>query len=217
MEIVAGATARPATARTAEPDGRPASPPLLSIIIPCYNEAQRIGPTLVEIERHFAGSGLTYELLVVDDGSTDGTVDLVAARARLNGALRVIGTRPNRGKGHAVRTGALAARGDIVMFTDADLSIPITIVDFSAIRADDDIAPRRARTRPAEQVCPPLSRRIMTRSSADRPSPAAGWGIRYPVWLQGHRRPVARPLLVNWSTASASMPSPFPQSRGWCH
>lgn len=138
----------------------------LSIIIPCYNEEQRIGPTLAEIERHFAGTGTAYELLVVDDGSTDGTVDLVAARARLHGALSIIANRPNRGKGHAVRTGALAARGEIVMFTDADLSIPITIVDDfrRALDAGADIViASRAHPASREAVRPPLSRRIMTR------------------------------------------------------
>lgn len=140
--------------------------PLLSIVIPCYNEEQRIGATLAEIERHFAGGGLAYELLVVDDGSTDGTVDLVSARAHLNGALRVIPTRVNRGKGHAVRTGILAARGEVVMFTDADLSIPITIVDefLAHIRAGDDIVvASRAHPASRQQVRPPLSRRVMTR------------------------------------------------------
>lgn len=139
--------------------------PQISVIIPCYNEEQRIGPTLAEIERHFAGSGLTYELIVVDDGSTDRTLDLVSARAKLNGSLSVIGVRPNRGKGHAVRSGVLAARGEMIMFTDADLSIPITIVDDfrSALAAGDDIV-IASRTHPQsrQQVRPPLSRRLMT-------------------------------------------------------
>ena len=142
-----------------------ATTPDISIVIPCYNEEQRIRPTLLEIERHFAGSGLTYELLVVDDGSTDRTVDMVAARARLNGCLRVIGNSPNRGKGHAVRTGIMAARGDLVMFTDADLSIPITIVEAfrQALAAGYDIAiASRAHPESREAVRPPLSRRVMT-------------------------------------------------------
>jgi dolichyl-phosphate beta-glucosyltransferase len=166
MDMAATLPAQHSLARGAEKSAEMAAAPLLSIVIPCYNEEQRIGPTLTAIERHFAASGLTHELIVVDDGSTDGTVDLVAARARLNGALRVLGVTPNRGKGHAVRTGALAARGDIVMFTDADLSIPIAIVDdfLRAIRGGDDIViASRAHPDSREQVRPPLSRRIMTR------------------------------------------------------
>jgi dolichyl-phosphate beta-glucosyltransferase len=157
--------ARPMSASSADSSRASGATPYLSIIIPCYNEEQRIGPTLAAIERHLAGRDLSYELLVVDDGSTDGTADLVAARARLNGALRVIRTRPNRGKGHAVRTGALAARGEIIMFTDADLSIPITIVDdfLRAIRAGDDIViASRSHPQSRQQVRPPLARRIMT-------------------------------------------------------
>jgi dolichyl-phosphate beta-glucosyltransferase len=163
---MAPAAARPMTTDAAQSRPTTNSTPFLSIVIPCYNEEQRIGPTLAEIERHFAASGLAYELLVVDDGSTDGTADLVAARARLNGCLRVISTRPNGGKGHAVRTGALAARGQVIMFTDADLSIPIGIVDdfLRAIGAGDDIViASRAHPQSREQVRPPLSRRIMTR------------------------------------------------------
>jgi dolichyl-phosphate beta-glucosyltransferase len=139
--------------------------PLLSIVIPCYNEEQRIGATLIEIERHCAASGLSYELIVVDDGSTDGTVELVAGRARLNGSLIVIANRPNRGKGHAVRSGILAARGQLVMFTDADLSIPIAIVDDfrRALAEGIDIAiASRAHPASRQAVQPPLGRRIMT-------------------------------------------------------
>lgn len=143
-----------------------AAAPRLSVIIPCYNEEQRIGPTLVQIERHLGETGLPHELIVVDDGSTDGTVDLVAARAGMNGALRVIPNQPNRGKGHAVRTGILAACGDIIMFTDADLSIPITIVD-DFLRAIDEgvdiVVASRAHPASCEAVHPPLSRRVMTR------------------------------------------------------
>ncbi len=143
-----------------------AAAPRLSIIIPCYNEEQRIGPTLAEIERHFADTDIAYELIVVDDGSTDGTVDLVAARAHHHGALRVIPNKRNRGKGHAVRTGVLAAGGDVIMFTDADLSIPITIVD-DFLRALDEgmdiVVASRAHPASREAIHPPLSRRIMTR------------------------------------------------------
>ena len=145
-----------------ERTGRPA----VSVVIPCYNEEQRIGPTLVEIERHFQQRGLSYELIVVDDGSTDGTAALVAGRTRQDACLRVIGNQPNRGKGHAVRAGMLAARGEVVMFTDADLSIPISIVDdfLTVLRSGADIAvASRAHPHSRQAVRPPLSRRIMTR------------------------------------------------------
>jgi cellulose synthase/poly-beta-1,6-N-acetylglucosamine synthase-like glycosyltransferase len=97
MDTAAALPVQHSLARTTERSADAAGPPFLSVIIPCYNEEQRIGPTLTAIERHLAASGLTHELIVVDDGSTDGTLDLVAARARLNGALRVLGVTPNRG------------------------------------------------------------------------------------------------------------------------
>ncbi len=98
----------------------------LSIIIPAYNEQHRIGPTLDEIDEFLAASLLSYEILVVDDGSSDGTVALVDEMARSMPALRCLPTRPNRGKGHAVRVGMLAARGDIRVMCDADGSTPAT-------------------------------------------------------------------------------------------
>lgn len=89
------------------------------MVIPAYNERRRLPGTLTEIVRYLAASPLTWELIVVDDGSTDGTADLVRPPARL------IRTPVNRGKGHAVRRGVLASRGRLVCFSDADLATPI--------------------------------------------------------------------------------------------
>jgi len=98
--------------------------PELSIVVPAFNEEQRIGPTLVALDEFLAGTGTSYEIVVVDDGSEDGTVALVSKMRREMPALRCIATRPNRGKGHAVRVGMLAARGAIRLMTDADGSTP---------------------------------------------------------------------------------------------
>lgn len=95
----------------------------VSVIVPAYNEEQRIAPTLLALDRHLAGSPHSYEILVVDDGSSDGTVELVRRLAADHPALRVLATRPNRGKGHAVRAGMLAARGKVRVMCDADGSI----------------------------------------------------------------------------------------------
>lgn len=96
----------------------------LSVIIPAYNEEQRIAPTLASVDDFLATSGLSYEIVVVDDGSRDGTVALVDEIARTRPAIRCIPTRPNRGKGHAVRVGMLGAVGAIRLMCDADGSIP---------------------------------------------------------------------------------------------
>jgi dolichyl-phosphate beta-glucosyltransferase len=96
----------------------------LSIIIPAFNEEHRIVPTLEAIHRFLASQPLRAEILVIDDGSTDGTVAVVTAQCATIAGLRVIRQLPNRGKGAAVRLGMLSARGPIRMMCDADGSMP---------------------------------------------------------------------------------------------
>lgn len=101
----------------------------LSIVIPAYNEARRLGGTLERIRDHAVRLGRTCEIIVVDDGSTDGTADLVRGFAAGPAALRLLTNRANRGKGSAVRQGMLAATGDVLLMCDADLSTPIEELD----------------------------------------------------------------------------------------
>lgn len=98
----------------------------LSLVIPAYNERERLVRSLELLSAHFARAGhRDAEVIVVDDGSTDGTADLVRDwRARWP-ALQLIQLPMNQGKGAAVRAGVLASRGDVVGFADADLSAPI--------------------------------------------------------------------------------------------
>jgi len=96
----------------------------LSIVIPAYNEELRIQPTLERLSAFLSARSMSYELVVVDDGSADGTVALVQRLARTIPQLRVLATSPNRGKGHAVRVGMLAARGRVRVMCDADGSMP---------------------------------------------------------------------------------------------
>lgn len=103
-------------------------PPQLTIVVPAYNEATRLGLSLAKIvdylNQHFASA----ELIVVDDGSTDETAGVAKRVLAESEALstRVIRYEQNRGKGYAVRVGLLSAAADVVLFTDADLSTPIT-------------------------------------------------------------------------------------------
>lgn len=104
--------------------------PLLSIVIPAYNEAERIGPSLEAIRSFLLAQPYSAEVIVVDDGSSDGTGNVVARHTesyRQAGiALRVVTNDPNRGKGYSVKRGVREACGEIVLFTDADLSSPIS-------------------------------------------------------------------------------------------
>lgn len=99
------------------------SAPEVSVVIPAYNEEIRILPTIGAIATHMSASGRPWELIVADDGSTDGTAQLVADLGFAN--LRVLVAERNGGKGSAVRRGMLAARGEVILFADADQSTPI--------------------------------------------------------------------------------------------
>ena len=96
--------------------------PSLSIVIPAYNEEKRLPPTLAAVLR-FADP--TTEVIVVDDGSRDQTPAVVEQHAAQDPRVRLLRNPGNRGKGYSVRHGMLEARGDWVLFSDADLSAPI--------------------------------------------------------------------------------------------
>ncbi len=104
------------------------SVPVLSLLIPAYNEAARLGATLGQVLAYLHAQPYASELIVVNDGSTDDTAAVAQAYfASHTGrvATRVLSYAPNRGKGYAVRQGLLAARGAVALFSDADLSTPI--------------------------------------------------------------------------------------------
>jgi dolichyl-phosphate beta-glucosyltransferase len=104
------------------------APVYLSVVIPAFNERDRIGPTIAAIRTYLAAQAYASEIIVVDDGSGDGTAD--RARQALAGGpdSRVLRLPENRGKGRAVKEGVLAARGRVVLFSDADLSTPIAML-----------------------------------------------------------------------------------------
>lgn len=119
--------------------------PSLSIVIPAYNEADRLGHTLPSVFAYLNENFADAEVIVVDDGSIDETC-AVAERAFAHAGrvrARLMRNRPNRGKGHAVRTGLLAAQSPIALFCDADLSTPMSETPklLAAIEGDNcDIA-----------------------------------------------------------------------------
>jgi dolichyl-phosphate beta-glucosyltransferase len=116
--------------------------PLISIVIPAYNESARIGKALAEVLRCVHDRDWQAEILVVNDGSTDRTAAIVQELAESHPEVRLLSNPENRGKGFSVRQGVLHAVGDMVMFTDADLSAPMEEAErlFEALRQGADIA-----------------------------------------------------------------------------
>jgi len=116
--------------------------PAYSIVIPAYNESARIESAMREVVNCVRERGWDAEVIVVNDGSTDTTARQVLDFALSAPEVRLIENPGNRGKGYSVRNGLLRAQGEIVMFTDADLSAPIAEAEllFAAIRGGADIA-----------------------------------------------------------------------------
>lgn len=118
------------------------SHPRYTIVIPAYNESARIERALASVSDCIRQRGWQAEVLVVDDGSTDTTAALVEAWAGTHPEVRLLRNGRNRGKGFSVRSGMMRAAGEIVMFTDADLSSPIEEAErlFAAIGEGADVA-----------------------------------------------------------------------------
>ncbi len=103
-----------------------ADPPELSVVVPAYNESRRLPGTLSIVKPYLDALGLSWELILVNDGSSDLTMELIHAEEGVDPAhLRGIDLQPNGGKGRAVAAGVAASRGSLVLISDADFSTPI--------------------------------------------------------------------------------------------
>ncbi len=103
--------------------------PYLSVIIPAYNEVRRLPLTLIDIDKRLSKVKYSYEILVVSDGSTDGTAEAVKRLGSIIKNLRLIDNKENKGKGGVVKQGMLEAHGDYRLFTDADNSTTVDQFD----------------------------------------------------------------------------------------
>jgi len=134
----------------------------LSIIIPAYREESRIIAALEAIEVHYRNAGLKYEVIVVVDGVRDRTGELVLNFSASRPQVRLLTNEKNLGKGGAVRRGMLAAEGEYILFTDADMSTPISeagkLLSFFSEGFDVVIASRREKGAKISVFQPPLRR-----------------------------------------------------------
>jgi len=140
--------------------------PQLSIVIPAYNESARIERTLQRVMECIDGRGWDAEVLVVDDGSKDATVEIVRGWMERERRIYLVQNDGNRGKGYSVRNGLLQASGDVVMFTDADLSAPMEEAErlMAAIAEGADVAiGSRWMDRARQTLHQPLYRRFFGR------------------------------------------------------
>lgn len=136
-----------------------------SIVIPAYNEADKITSTLTQILSFMRSFSPAFEVVVVDDGSSDDTADVVEKYMKNNPEIILI-KNPHAGKGAAVRTGMLEAHGDYVFMCDADLSMPITELKKLSVWAKDqnfDIVIASREGTGAKRIDEPLIRHIMGR------------------------------------------------------
>jgi dolichyl-phosphate beta-glucosyltransferase len=187
----------------------PSGPPVyLSLIIPAFNEAARIGKSLDRIEAFLRAQPYTFEVIVVDDGSWDGTAAMVRERFAGRPEFRVHAHQRNQGKGGGIRTGMLLGEGQHLFFTDADLSVPIeTLPKFLAQLEDgyDVVIGTRKSAGAVVQVHQPPFRELLGKAF----TVLSNWilGLRvsdFTCGFKGFRREAARTIffrqqVLNWS------------------
>ena len=186
----------------------PQAPAYLSLVIPAFNEDRRIGQSLERILSFFRAQSYPFEIIVVDDGSTDRTVEVVRGFAASDPQLRVEPQPQNRGKGEAIRKGMLLAGGKYLFFSDADLSVPIEAVpDFlSRLEAGDDVAVGSRRIAGAViEVHQPIHRELMGKVFTGLSNLILGLKLKdFTCGFKAFRRDAARELfsrqrLDGWS------------------
>lgn len=133
------------------------------MVIPAYNEDRRLPATLERVTEFLEGLGRPYELVLVDDGSRDRTLEVMRATADAHARVKVVALPGNRGKGRAVASGVAATTGELVLFTDADLSTPIEEVSKleAALERGADVAVASRGVKGAEIEIPQPGMRVL--------------------------------------------------------
>ena len=180
----------------------------VSLIIPAYNEESRIGKSLERIMKFFAAEPYVSEVVIVDDGSKDRTMEIIRERYGNDRAVRIYQQPRNLGKGEAVKQGMLLGRGEYLFFSDADLSVPIEMFRLFLAHLENgcDVAiGSRQKSGATIEVHQPLYREMMGKTYTK----LANWILGIPVadftcGFKGFRRGAARELfsrqqLKNWS------------------
>jgi glycosyltransferase involved in cell wall biosynthesis len=136
----------------------------VSVVVPVYNQARTVSASLDRIKTVLESTGLSFELVVVNDGSLDGTLEVLRKEHHLDPRVRVLSYEHNKGKGHAVRTGIVKSRGELVMFTDGDLDIsPHMISEYIKQLEDCDLVIASKR-HPMSKYNAPASRKFLSRA-----------------------------------------------------
>lgn len=138
--------------------------PKISIIVPVYNEESRVSLTLARLKEIFNLNWKAYELIVVNDGSTDSTLDVIQKEEEMDQHIRSISYMPNRGKGYAVKVGVMQSIGEVVMFIDGDFEFYTysRITDYIKELETYDIVIGSKR-HPLSKVNAPISRKILSK------------------------------------------------------
>ena len=169
----------------------------ISLVIPAYNESLIIEDTVRAADDYLAGHFEDYELIAVDDGSTDGTAEIL--KGLCSDRVRMLGYQDNRGKGYAVRCGMLAADGDILLYTDADLAYGLDNIElvarlFEETDADIIIGSRKLQADGYEGY--PLARFLASKCFSFLTMLASGMRYDTQCGFKGFRRAAAQEIFA---------------------
>jgi glycosyltransferase involved in cell wall biosynthesis len=151
---------------------------LLSVIIPVYNEGSKISSLLARIKDVLNETLLNYELIVINDGSTDNTEQVISEEQKIDKRVKVLSYKINRGKGHAVKMGILNSNGDVVSFLDGDLDIsPSQITNYIKELEGSDLV-IASKAHPLSVITAPIIRKILSKMFSIFVRAAVGMDIK---------------------------------------